>query len=152
MSSTDGINFSLTNYVLPATEVKFRENNAWNLNWGGNSFPAGGAMLNGNNIVVPAGTYDIKINITGDYNFTKKLGTADSDRRDAFSFAPNPAKEKIIFNEEIKTLEIFALDGKKLNLNYYNKEANVSALPKGIYIIKATSGKGDIMSKKLIKE
>ncbi len=153
MSSTDGINFIVSNHTFPATEVKFRENNAWNLNWGGSTFPTGTGLGNGANIVVPAGTYTVKFNIvSGDYSFTKVLGTADSDRRSAFSFAPNPAKEKIIFNEEIKTVEIYALDGKKLNVTYTNKEANVSTLQKGIYIIKATSGNGDIMSKKLIKE
>lgn len=153
MSSTDGINFTVSNHTFPATEVKFRENNAWNLNWGGSTFPTGTGLSNGANIAVPAGTYTVKFNIvSGDYSFTKTLGTTDSDKRAAFSFAPNPAKEKIIFNEEIKKVEIYALDGKKLNVTYTDKEANVSTLPKGIYIIKASSGNGDIMSKKLIKE
>lgn len=153
MSSTDGINFTVSNQTFSTTEVRFRENNSWNLNWGGSTFPTGTGLSNGSNIVVPAGTYTVKFNIvSGDYSFTKVLGTADSDKRATFSFAPNPAKEKIIFNEDIKTVEIYALDGKKLNVTYINKEANVSTLPKGIYIIKATSSNGDIMSKKLIKE
>jgi|GEM_PF-1320719 len=153
MSSTDGINFTVSNHTFPATKVKFRENNAWNLSWGGSTFPTGTGLSNGADIVVPAGTYTVKFNIvSGDYSFTKVLGTADSDKRPAFSFAPNPAKEKIIFNEDIKTVEIYALDGKRLNVNYTDKEANVSTLQKGIYIIKATSSNGDIMSKKLIKE
>lgn len=153
MSSTDGINFTVSNHIFPATKVKFRENNAWNLSWGGSTFPTGTGLSNGADIVVPAGTYTVKFNIvSGDYSFTKVLGTEDTNKRPAFSFAPNPAKEKIIFNEDIKTVEIYALDGKKLNVNYTNKEADVSTLQKGIYIIKATSSNGDIMSKKLIKE
>jgi len=153
MSSTDGINFTVSNHTFPATQVKFRENNAWNLSWGGSTFPTGTGLTNGANIVVPAGTYTVKFNInSGDYSFTKSLGTEDTNKRPAFSFAPNPAKEKIIFNENINTVEIYALDGKKLNVNHSNTEADVSLLPKGIYIIKATSSNGDIMSKKLIKE
>ena len=153
MSSADGINYSVNNHTFPATEVKFRQNNDWEMNWGGNAFPTGTGIISGPNITVPAGIYTVKFNIvSADYSFTKNLGTADSGKRAAFSFSPNPAKEKIIFNEDVRTVEIFALDGKRLNVSFTNKEANVSTLSKGIYIIKATSSHGDIMGGKLIKE
>ncbi|MDX8339287.1 two-component regulator propeller domain-containing protein [Draconibacterium sp. IB214405] len=44
------------------TEVKFRQNEAWDVNWGGSRFPDGIAIRNGLNISVPAGFYTISFN------------------------------------------------------------------------------------------
>jgi hypothetical protein len=42
-------------------------------NWGEDAFPWGQGLVNGANIHVKAGTYDVYLNnITGDYNFIKK--------------------------------------------------------------------------------
>jgi Leucine-rich repeat (LRR) protein len=47
------------------SEVKFRLNNDWVINWGGSGFPSGNMIENGiNNIVVPAGNYQIELNMT----------------------------------------------------------------------------------------
>jgi starch-binding outer membrane protein SusE/F len=43
-------------------EAKFRANNDWAVNWGGNSFPEGEAIINGDNIQIPAGRYIITFN------------------------------------------------------------------------------------------
>jgi hypothetical protein len=47
------------NIELQDGELKFRANDAWALNWGGEGFPEGDAIVNGPNINVVAGTYDI---------------------------------------------------------------------------------------------
>ena len=61
--------FTVTNY----TELKFAANNNWNANWGSDEFPHGKGLLNGANIPVKAGTYDVYFNdLTGNYNFIKK--------------------------------------------------------------------------------
>lgn len=81
MVTTDGITYTLYAYGFSAGELKFRQDDAWTSNWGGNGFPSGTAALNGNNIVVPAGYYTLTFNIqTGAYSFTFPsvgiLGTA----------------------------------------------------------------------------
>lgn len=51
-------------------EAKFRANNDWIVNWGGDGFPSGSAFQDGPNIQVPAGDYKITFNsTTGEYNF-----------------------------------------------------------------------------------
>ncbi len=62
--------WSLSSITLGQGEVKFRANNAWDVNWGGSSFPAGTATLNGSNIAVPPGEYNVSFNdVTGEYFF-----------------------------------------------------------------------------------
>jgi len=66
----DGI-FTLET-TLSDGEVKFRANDAWNVNWGGYLFPSGYGMQNGKNIRVSSGHYRISLNIkTGFYQFEK---------------------------------------------------------------------------------
>ncbi len=56
---------------LVAGECKFRANDAWDINWGANTFPTGIGTQGGPNIAVPAtGSFTITFNsITGAYNF-----------------------------------------------------------------------------------
>ena len=55
-------------------ELKFRANDAWDINWGGADFPTGVATLDGPNIPVTAGEYNIYFNsFTGEYNFVEIL-------------------------------------------------------------------------------
>ncbi len=68
-------NFSLI-VTLTDGQVKFRENDAWDVNWGGATgteadFPSGTAVFNSpNNIPVVAGTYNVKFNRnTLEYSF-----------------------------------------------------------------------------------
>lgn len=49
---------------LVGGQVKFRENQTWNRNWGGRSFPKGHLEWQGPNIQVPAGKYRITLNLT----------------------------------------------------------------------------------------
>ncbi len=52
------------------SEVKFRENADWTINWGGPSFPSGTAEVGGANIFLTAGTYDVTFDYTTlAYNF-----------------------------------------------------------------------------------
>jgi glycosidase len=62
--------WTLDDAVLVDGELKFRANDAWDVNWGNVDFPSGTAYLNGANIPVVAGTYDITFNDeTGEYSF-----------------------------------------------------------------------------------
>lgn len=61
----------LTRSWYADSEVKFRENADWTINWGGNSFPSGTGVVGGNNILLTAGTYDVTFNYsTLAYDFT----------------------------------------------------------------------------------
>ncbi|MBO4803202.1 MAG: leucine-rich repeat protein, partial [Muribaculaceae bacterium] len=54
-------------------ELKIAANDNWDFNWGINEFPWGRGTLNGMNIPVKAGTYDVYFNdITGDFHFIEK--------------------------------------------------------------------------------
>ncbi|MEZ4885601.1 MAG: SusF/SusE family outer membrane protein [Chitinophagales bacterium] len=51
-------------------EAKFRANNDWPINWGAGDFPSGVGTLDGSNIPVSAGTYNVTFNVnTGEYSF-----------------------------------------------------------------------------------
>jgi hypothetical protein len=50
--------------------AKFRANDAWDVNWGGATFPSGYGFGNGPDIAVKAGTYFVRLNdATGEYAF-----------------------------------------------------------------------------------
>jgi hypothetical protein len=52
------------------TELKFAADGAWDVNWGAQNFPYGIGTQGGENIPVPAGTYNVFFNdILGTYNF-----------------------------------------------------------------------------------
>ena len=85
LSSTDGVNWTLDNFIMPGGEFKFRLDNAWSVNWGATTFPSGTGTQDGPNIPAIAGTYNITFNqSTGEYNFSggapiptvKLIGTA----------------------------------------------------------------------------
>jgi hypothetical protein len=53
------------------SQVKFRQNKDWTVNWGNSGWPSGIATSNGPNIPLVAGKYDVSFNCaTGAYNFT----------------------------------------------------------------------------------
>jgi len=66
MTSTDGVHWSIDNLVTSSGGVKFRASNSWVNNWGATagSFPTGTAVLNGSNITVPIGIYNVTFNST----------------------------------------------------------------------------------------
>jgi hypothetical protein len=70
MSTNDGITYTLINYDLTDGGAKFRKDDAWDVSWGGGTFPEGIAALGGPDIPVAAGTYKVTFNVvTGDYKF-----------------------------------------------------------------------------------
>ena len=74
MTTTDGVIYTYSGLVInvPASDpgVKFRQDDAWTVNWGGTGFPAGTASLNGSNIPAVNGTYDVTFNLnTLQYSF-----------------------------------------------------------------------------------
>ena len=69
LSTTDGLNYTLLNYVFSAGGLKVRDSAGTSL-WGSASWPTGNAVLNGASIPVVAGTYSLKYSkVTGYYEF-----------------------------------------------------------------------------------
>jgi len=101
MNTDDSETFTLTGYTLTVTGgVKFRQDGAWDINWGDAAFPSGIGTQGGANIPVPAGTYDISFNITsGEYSFT-----AVSTGYDVIGFTGG-------FNAYASVVEMATLDG-----------------------------------------
>jgi hypothetical protein len=65
----DGENYAGI-FTAVAGEGKFRQDNAWDINWGATDFPSGLGTQGGPNIPVPAGTYLVIFNrTTGFYSF-----------------------------------------------------------------------------------
>jgi len=70
MQTTDGVIYTLEDYFFNWGEAKFRQNNSWATNWGGDTFPMGLAFFNGPNIPIVEGTYTVTFNrASGEYNF-----------------------------------------------------------------------------------
>lgn len=68
--ASDPHSWTIETINLSDGEIKFRANDAWDVNWGGHTFPAGTAFHNGPNIQVTAGEYKVTFNdVTGDYYF-----------------------------------------------------------------------------------
>ena len=67
-------------------------------------------------------------------------------------FYPNPAENTISLSKKIKFVNIFTLDGKKININFMNNKVDISTLIKGVYILKMEDENGNVKSEKLIKK
>lgn len=75
LSDDDGDGIFEINIELTDGEAKFRANDDWAVNWGATDFPSGVGELNGPNIPIVAGTYDVTFNpATGEYTFTEDAG------------------------------------------------------------------------------
>jgi hypothetical protein len=71
MNTVDNENYTLESISFEANgNAKFRQDGAWTINWGSLGFPTGTGTLNGADIPVTAGVYDVSFNIvTGAYAF-----------------------------------------------------------------------------------
>jgi hypothetical protein len=70
MATLDGIDYVYTDQFFVAPNVKFQRTTPTATNWGGNAFPAGTATVNGNDIPLTVGYYNIAFNKnTLAYNF-----------------------------------------------------------------------------------
>ena len=153
LTTTNGFEYSINGLTLATGEVKFRKDNLWASNWGSTSFPAGVGTQNGANIPVTAGTYNITFEkSSGNYSFINTLSSQTNSLL-SIKIYPNPTKSLIRFPEEIITLEVFDIAGKKVkSFNNTNTNYDVSTLEKGVYIVKGTTTDGKSIMEKMVKE
>ena len=88
------------------------------------------------------------------YKYTsQQLSTNQNIFQSKTTFSPNPATSSITFSQEISSLEIFDITGKKVkSFKNPNVTYDVSNLEKGIYLLKGTTIEGESINDKLIKE
>ena len=155
--STDGINYFLLGYNLPAGLLKFRQNHAWAVNWGGASFPTGTGVSGGSNInATPAGLYDIAFNrISFAYSFTPSLAIAQQNQL-KLEVYPNPSRSLLTIqnpgNTSLDKIIITDINGKMVIEQTQNTaQINIEKLASGMYILQAFSGAEKFITK-FIKE
>ncbi|MBK1898093.1 BspA family leucine-rich repeat surface protein [Chryseobacterium paridis] len=79
------------------------------------------------------------------------LATAEINKTN-LTIYPNPVKNTLFFSEELVKVEIYSIDGKLLKRSPKGKNIDMSELPKGVYILKASDHLGNILSEKIIKD
>jgi hypothetical protein len=157
LTVTDGFNYSLLAYNLPAGELKFRQGHAWGTNWGGSAFPAGTGVSGGANIAAtPGGLYDISFNrFSFSYSFTPTLSVTQQNQL-KLEVYPNPSTAlvtiQITNNLSLDKIIISDLTGKIVMEQTQNSnQVNVEKLSAGMYILQAFSGTEKFQAK-FIKE
>ncbi|WP_051890869.1 BspA family leucine-rich repeat surface protein [Chryseobacterium sp. JM1] len=91
--------------------------------------------------------------ITNDtYNPECNVLTTSEVKKNNLSIYPNPVKNTLFFTEDVSDIEIYTLEGRLLKNNLTGKQADVSALPKGVYLLKATDKAQNTVHKKFIKD
>ncbi len=140
LASTDGLQFRLDDIELTDGEVKFRQNNSWDVFWGGTSLD-GTLVLFGPAIQTTAGTYSVNLNrLTGDYSLATNLPT-----RSDFKIYPNPTQTIWNFTaakEAIESIQIIDALGKTI-LTITPKDTSAildaSGFTSGLYFAKIRS-------------
>lgn len=155
LSTLDGVNYTIDGLVVTDGAAKFRENNTWSVNSGGDLFPAG-TRTNGN-IPTTAGTYNLKYNIlTGAYDFGTTLAVNNFNAK-SFKAYPNPTSSSWNItsgSDEITSVQVYDVLGKAVySKNSASKEVTVNAasLSKGVYFAKVSTANGS-STVKLVKE
>ena len=159
LSTTDGINYTLSGLTLSTGEIKFRQGNAWDVSWGDVAWPTGVATLGGPNIPCVAGTYSVTFNReTGAYNFFFPIvsitGSATGGWGDGFDFdlATTDGVSYSRANFELITGECKFREGNSWTVNWGGAEwptgvatlggANIPSVP-GFYDISFNKVTGD---------
>jgi len=148
MQTNDGFNYFL-NFPqgFSTGSLKFRKDHSWNTNWGGNTFPSGVGVLNGNDIVISPNVtgfdYATFERTSGNYSFIGILSNTSFYGNSIFSYYPNPTNNNWNFNsqETIESIEILDVLGKTVQKTFGNANnliVDASELHSGIYFAKIT--------------
>jgi len=148
LATTDGINYTLTNFVFPGGEAKFRLNHTYNPGWGGTDFPngTGNTAPDAPNLVITAGTYNVMFNrVSGEYMFMDATAGLNHVNAVAITAYPNPTQSVWNFNagnNTINNVQITDVSGKViLSQNATTSVTTIDAtfFAAGIYFARLTS-------------
>lgn len=150
MATTDGVNYTLSNFTFPGGEGKFRLDHSWDtIAWGSTDFPSGTAVSEpgGPNLNITAGTWDVAFNReSGAYAFTAPVSGVDEFTAVGISVYPNPTQNQWNFtanNVVIDHLDIIDITGKVVFASQVNASeaiVNAEGFAPGMYFAKLTSG------------
>ena len=149
LSTTDGVNYTLSDFTFPGGEVKFRQNHDYTPGWGSTDFPSGTGSTDGGapNIPVTAGNWDVAFNReTGAYTFSAPTAGVDEFIANAISVYPNPTQNNWNFTVEgmvIDQLAIIDVTGKTVFASQVNASStvvNAEGFAAGMYFAKLSSG------------
>lgn len=157
MATTNGELYTLQNVVLVDGEIKFRQDDAWTVNWGGGGANPNVLVFNGSNIAVTAGTYDITFNrITLEWTITPSLNTAENSAQ-SFRVFPNPSRSTWNFmgnGQQIDAIAIYDVSGKVVyTATPAASETTIDAseFASGMYIAKI-SAQGAVQHVRLVRQ
>lgn len=87
------------------------------------------------------------------YYYSKCTGVEEQDEHQVLCW-PNPVQETLNINvEDVQQIVIFNMEGKQvLEVNKNAETVNVSTLPKGCYLLKATLENGGVSTQKFVKQ
>jgi hypothetical protein len=159
--TSDGLIYVLSNYNLPSGLFKFRQNNNWEINWGGTSangtFPNGIGVQDGINIPGIVGTYNVTFNrSTGAYLFETTLNTNDIFPN-SIKIYPNPANTIVNIsatNETIELINVYDMFGRLLKSqkgSSDNEKINIQDFPNAMYFMEIKTDKGN-KTVKIVKQ
>lgn len=163
LTTTNGINYQLLNQSLPTGEIKFRQDHAWIINWGGTTttgtFPTSTGVQDGLNIMAIAGTYDITFNkTTGVYSFNSTLSTSENQfLKNNIVCYPNPTNDIINISsqdEVITQINVYDMFGRLLKYqkgNANSEKISIQELPNAMYLVEVRTVQGT-KTMKTIKE
>jgi hypothetical protein len=147
MVTTDGVTYTLNNVVItvpPANGgVKFRQDDAWTINWGSDAWPTGTGTQGGADIPAVNGTYNVMFNrLTGEYMFMDPTAGVDSYEAVTFKVYPNPTQNVWNFsaaNSVINNLQIVDVSGKVIFSAANSATVDATSFASGVYFARVTS-------------
>ncbi|MGB3590618.1 MAG: T9SS type A sorting domain-containing protein [Nonlabens sp.] len=159
MNTANGDTYTLNNQQLTSDMIKFRQDQDWSVNWGGDAFPSGTLAPNGaDNIMATAGTYDIVFSRS---NLTYAFNTTASVRDDAFAgfrIFPNPSSTHWVFENpamEIDAIAVYDTMGKQIldiKVSALQGTIDTSVFAPGMYVAQVGLANGSTTSVKIIKQ
>jgi uncharacterized delta-60 repeat protein len=84
-------------------------------------------------------------------NATDTLSNVYFKSGDAVIFYPNPTENRMHFNQNIKAISVFSLEGKQFPSILKNNEVDLSHLSRGIYMIHIITENNHVLKQKLVK-
>lgn len=159
LTSTNGDVYSLDAQMLNDGELKFRQDLAWNVSWGGTDFASGTIDPSAANILATAGVYDIVFSRgLQTYSFTTATASTVQSSFNQFKVYPNPSSGTWFFEnptESIKSIVVFDQLGKLVFETQPNSnlgEVSTSAFTQGLYLAKVSLNDGSNTTVKLFKK
>lgn len=157
METTNGKIYTLPSINLTNGEVKFRQNENWEVNWGNSLFPQSCGTQDGPNIPVVEGEYSVYFNrVSGNYNFSSLTTNIDDIEGNEMSIFPNPSSNVVYIknsNSLKKLYKIIDLNGKTIQQGtLIDQSIDLSSISSGVFILQIQTQDSQIEIFKLVKE